>query len=94
MEPFCSDPCWPVRRWTNGNLFYILPIARSSVNEPLHRALGLTDEAKRTAAVLGHNYPGSEWYQDSYSLMLTGKTQDEATKAADPGVFGWGLWIF
>ncbi|MBT4303878.1 MAG: phosphoribosylformylglycinamidine synthase subunit PurL, partial [Actinobacteria bacterium] len=44
MEPFCSDPCWPVRRWTNGNLFYILPIARSSVNEPLHRALGLTDD--------------------------------------------------
>ncbi|MBT5264262.1 MAG: outer membrane protein assembly factor BamD [Rhodospirillaceae bacterium] len=70
------------------------------VPEALHRlteaylALGLTDEAKRTAAVLGHNYPGSEWYQDSYSLMLTGKTQDEATKAADPGVFGWGLWIF
>ena len=26
-------------------------------------ALGLTDEAQKTAAVLGYNYPGSEWYE-------------------------------
>ena len=32
-------------------------------------ALGVTDEAQATAAVLGHNYPGSEWYQDSYALL-------------------------
>jgi len=32
-------------------------------------ALGLFDEAKANAAVLGHNYPGSEWYQDSYALV-------------------------
>jgi outer membrane protein assembly factor BamD len=31
--------------------------------------LGLTDEAKRNAAVLGFNYPGDRWYQDAYSLM-------------------------
>ncbi len=44
------------------------------VPEALHRlveaytALGLKDEARRAAAVLGHNYPGSEWYMDSYEL--------------------------
>ena len=32
-------------------------------------ALGLTDEAKANAAVLGYNYPGSEWYQDGYALV-------------------------
>lgn len=47
------------------------------VPEALHRlvesylALGITDEAQATAAVLGHNYPGSPWYADSY-LLLTG----------------------
>ena len=35
-------------------------------------ALGLTDEAKANAAVLGHNYPGSEWYVDAYSLVTSG----------------------
>jgi outer membrane protein assembly factor BamD len=47
------------------------------VPEALHRlvesylALGVTDEAQATAAVLGHNYPGSTWYADSY-VLLTG----------------------
>lgn len=50
----------------------------SHVPEALHRlteaylSLGVTDEAQTAAAVLGHNYPGSSWYQDSYAL-LTGK---------------------
>src|ERR671925_483289 len=35
-------------------------------------ALGLADEAKANAAVLGHNYPGSEWYVDAYSLITSG----------------------
>ncbi|MEO3428643.1 outer membrane protein assembly factor BamD [Pelagibius sp. CAU 1746] len=48
------------------------------VPEALHRlvecylAMGIVDEAKATAAVLGHNFPGSEWYIDSYAL-LTGE---------------------
>jgi outer membrane protein assembly factor BamD len=43
--------------------------------EALHRlteaylALGLTDEARRNAAVLGYNYPGSRWYSDSFALL-------------------------
>ncbi len=45
------------------------------VPEALHRlveaysALGLKDEAKKAAAVLGYNFPGSEWYIDSYQLV-------------------------
>jgi len=48
------------------------------VPEALHRlteiylALGLVDEARKTASVLGHNYPGSPWYQDSYALLVDG----------------------
>jgi outer membrane protein assembly factor BamD len=44
-------------------------------SEALHRmveaylSLGLSDEAMRVAAVLGHNYPGSKWYEDSYKLL-------------------------
>ena len=29
----------------------------------------MTEEAKKTASVLGHNFPGSEWYIDSYALL-------------------------
>ena len=31
--------------------------------------LGITDEAETAAAVLGHNFPNSEWYQDAYNLL-------------------------
>ena len=31
--------------------------------------LGLPEEAKKAAAVLGYNYPGSKWYQRSYALI-------------------------
>jgi outer membrane protein assembly factor BamD len=31
--------------------------------------LGLYEEAKRNAAVLGYNYPGDPWYSDAYNLM-------------------------
>lgn len=45
------------------------------VPEALHRltecylALGIIDEAQTAAAVLGHNYPGTDWYADSYTLL-------------------------
>ncbi len=32
-------------------------------------ALGVPEEAKKCAAVLGANYPGSEWYERAYELM-------------------------
>lgn len=46
--------------------------------EALHRlvesylALGLTDEAQTAGAILGHNFKGSEFYNDSFKL-LTGR---------------------
>ena len=48
------------------------------VPEALHRltelylALGLRDEAARSASVLGHNFPGNAWYQDSYAMLTPG----------------------
>ena len=45
------------------------------VPEALHRlvesylSIGLTGQAQQVAAVLGTNYPGSDWYSDSYALM-------------------------
>jgi outer membrane protein assembly factor BamD len=48
------------------------------VAEALHRlteaylALGLQAEAQKNAAVLGYNFPGSEWYMDSYALLNGG----------------------
>lgn len=47
----------------------------SHVPEALERlvecymALGITKEAKATAAVLGYNFPGSDWYEDAYRLL-------------------------
>ncbi|MCB1452579.1 MAG: outer membrane protein assembly factor BamD [Rhizobiaceae bacterium] len=35
-------------------------------------AMGLASEAQTAAAVLGHNYPESEWYKDSYTLLQSG----------------------
>lgn len=32
-------------------------------------AMGLTSEAQTAAAVLGRNYPDSQWYKDSYTLL-------------------------
>jgi outer membrane protein assembly factor BamD len=75
--------------------------------EALHRLteiyliLGLPDQARRTAAVLGHNYPGSEWYEDSYSqLVASGQVANvtpadvEAARARQqdkPGFFSRNL---
>ncbi len=43
--------------------------------EALHRlveayvSVGMTEEAQRTAAILGHNFPGSDWYNASYAVL-------------------------
>ncbi len=48
------------------------------IPEALHRlveaylTLGLREEAARVAVVLGHNYPGSRWYEDTYELLDAG----------------------
>jgi len=49
----------------------------SHVPEALERltesyiALGVFAEAQKTTAVLGYNYPGSQWYQDAYNLITS-----------------------
>ena len=64
------------------------------VPEALHRlvesylSLGVKSEAQEAAAVLGYNFPGSDWYQDSYYLM-TG----EGTPAPDEKP-GWFFGLF
>ncbi len=37
-----------------------------------YMALGIVEEAQTAAAVLGHNFPDSEWYSRAYSLVTTG----------------------
>ena len=68
------------------------------VPEALHRLteiyirLGLTDEARRTASVLGFNYPGSTWYQDSYALLVDGAQPATIDR---PGFFRRSVnWLF
>ncbi len=43
-------------------------------------SLGITEEAKKNAAILGRNYPDSIWYKDSYKLLTDGKPAPEADK--------------
>jgi outer membrane protein assembly factor BamD len=48
------------------------------VEEALYRiteanmTLGIVPEAQAAAAVLGHNYPNSEWYKRAYALLKSG----------------------
>jgi len=66
----------------------------SHVPEALHRLveayleLGIVDEARAAAAVLGYNYPGSRWYQDSYRLFqsrnIVAENSSPARKNSNP----------
>ncbi len=63
----------------------------------IYLKLGLPDQAKRTAAVLGHNYPGSIWYADAYDqLVADGLVQGHNRQIPSPDrpglfsrMFGW-----
>jgi outer membrane protein assembly factor BamD len=39
-----------------------------------YMALGIVNEAQTAAAVLGHNFPDSQWYKDAYALLQSGGT--------------------
>jgi outer membrane protein assembly factor BamD len=62
--------------------------------EALHRltesylALGITDEAQMAAAVLGHNYPGSSWYKDSFALLEGRKLKPQKKQGS------WLSWMW
>jgi outer membrane protein assembly factor BamD len=45
-------------------------------------ALGIRSEAQTAAAVLGHNYPNSEWYQDAYALLENDGVLPQENKAS------------
>ena len=53
-----------------------------------YTALGLTFEATKMTAILGYNYPGNEWYADSYTLV---EGKDAVGAKKDTGWFDW-LW--
>lgn len=68
------------------------------VPEALHRlvesylALGIEEEAKMAGAVLGHNFPGSVWYKDSYALL---KGRDLEAERSEESWLSWTWnWIF
>jgi outer membrane protein assembly factor BamD len=75
------------------------------VPEALHRlseaysALGIEPEARSNAAVLGHNFPGSEWYIDSYELVEGAENLDLdgdglPDPPAEPDGFFSRIWPF
>ena len=35
----------------------------------LHYKIGLVDESKKYAALLGYNYQSSKWYEESYKIF-------------------------
>jgi len=58
------------------------------VEEALYRltaaymALGIASEAQNAAAVLGHNFPNSSWYKESYALLQKQGLQPNATSGS------------
>ena len=63
----------------------------SHTPEALHRLveayleMGILPEAQRHAAILGYNYPGSDWYDDTYKLFRNRNLEDafNASKKID-----------
>src|ERR1700732_1044692 len=45
-----------------------------------YMTLGIVDEAQTSAAVLGHNFPDSPWYQDAYNLVKARGLEPEENK--------------
>jgi outer membrane protein assembly factor BamD len=45
-----------------------------------YMALGIVNEAQTAAAVLGHNFPSSPWYQDAYKLVQTSGSEPRENK--------------
>lgn len=52
--------------------------------------LGVMDEARRNAAVLGANFPGDPWYADAYTLL----TNEGAQPEVQPAKSRFRVWPF
>lgn len=48
----------------------------------VYYAMGLTPDAQAAAAVLGHNFPDSQWYADSYKLLASGGLEPRENKGS------------
>jgi len=65
------------------------------VPEALHRliesytALGLNENARRVAAILGYNYPGSAWYFDTYELVEGIEVEGKPKEIRDDRLLDW-----
>ncbi len=57
-----------------------VPEALARLTE-IYLALGLKDQARKTAAVLGYNYPGSDWYDASYAQLVDDGIANPADRA-------------
>jgi outer membrane protein assembly factor BamD len=55
----------------------------------IYLALGLREQARKTAAVLGYNDPGSEWYQDAYSKLAAAGEVSQGLPAPSNGSRGF-----
>jgi outer membrane protein assembly factor BamD len=47
-----------------------------------YMALGIASEAQTAAAVLGHNFPNSPWYQDTFKLVRSGGLEPREDKGS------------
>ncbi|WP_170117219.1 outer membrane protein assembly factor BamD [Neorhizobium alkalisoli] len=45
-------------------------------------AMGIVEEAQTAAAVLGRNYPDSQWYADSYKLLQSGGVEPRENRGS------------
>ena len=45
-------------------------------------SMGVVGEAQTAAAVLGHNFPNSQWYRDSFALLESGGLRPRADPAS------------
>ena len=74
------------------------PEALSRLTE-IYLKLGMVDEAKKTASVLAYNYPGSNWYQNSWNDLVSVnavKGPQVSNGSPDrPGFFSRAVgWVF
>jgi outer membrane protein assembly factor BamD len=47
-----------------------------------YMALGIVEEAQTAAAVLGHNFPDSQWYKHAYALVKNGGAEPSENKGS------------
>ena len=55
----------------------------------VYLALGLKDQARKTASVLGYNYPGTEWYSATYAQLVDDGISKPLNKDEQPDERGF-----